>query len=317
MAEPVKSPTPAAAPTATQEMDLAPGWVTETVVIWTQFPARKGILDLSNRKIPVLPEELYRMRKLEELIMVNNLLTEIPGDLAKLAEAGLLRKLDCGENKIHTVHPDISEIQSLETIKLPKNQLSAVPVCIPKLMNLVELDLSYNQLYELTESVCNLIFLERLILSHNQIPALPKRITSMGALRKLHLDHNCITELPKGVENWKRLLSLRLNHNQMDSLPDEVGFLITLDELAVNDNPFRDQPEIIEKNLVENRVKLIKYLRSRIRAVEYKRMLLFTEKDNNRNTRFEVMEGDEKPTLTGATPEKLAVFLTQVSIPGE
>ena len=105
--------------------DLAPGWVTETVVIWTQFPARKGILDLSSRELNEIPADVYRMRKLESLIMINNSLTKVPSDLTKLADAGLLKKLDFSSNSIVNVSHSIEKITSLEEIYLSHNQLSS------------------------------------------------------------------------------------------------------------------------------------------------------------------------------------------------
>ena len=248
--------------------------------------------------------------------MANNLLTEIPADLAKLADAGLLRSLDCSENRITTLADELADIRSMESIKLAHNLLTVVPNCIPRLFNLSELDLSYNQLQEIPPSLCGLVFLEKLNVSYNQLTALPKDLSAVAALKELNACHNQITELPPAVEKWKRLVTLRMDHNQLATIPDELGFLLTLDVLTIEENPFGERPEIIERGLFV-REKLIKFLRENLRKSEHKRMLLFTEKDNNRNTRFEVMEGDDKPTLTGATPEKLALFLTQVGLPGE
>ena len=295
-------------------LDLAPGWVTETVVIWTQFPARKGILDLSKRNLAKMPDELYRMRKLESLIFTNNCLTELPSELSKLADAGLLKKIDCSSNQIHTVSDEIAEIKSLESIILASNQLSYMPPVIYKLFQLSTLDFSNNHIESIDDSISNLVFLENLYLQNNNLTSLPSCISSVGSLKELDISHNNIANFPNGIHKLKRLKKLKVNNNQIEELPDELGFLLSLDELSIESNPFSKQPEIEENNLYEIG-KLFKFLRNRIRQRKDLRMLLFTERDNSRNTRFETMEGDSKPTLTGATLEKLALFLTQVALP--
>ena len=301
---------------ANQEEDLAPGWVTETIVIWTQFPKRKGVLDLSNRNLRRFPKELFSIRHLESLCMKSNKLKEIPDDLSKLAEAGLLKSIDCSHNYIKTVTTKLHEIKSLEKINLSNNKLGQIPDCIPKLSDLSHLDLSNNGISVIPESLFSLLFLENLNLSHNEISTIPPGIVNQGSLKVIDLSHNLIEELPLGIEKFKRLTVLKLNNNKLKSLRDDVGFLITLDELNIEENPFTDQIEIIENDLLSKN-KILLYLRNRIRMQDHLRVLLFTEKDNHNNTRWTRPSDESKPQLEGATIEKLVVYLTQVGTPGK
>ena len=295
--------------------DLAPGWVAETVAIWTQFPARKGILDLTNRAIEVLPSEIFRMRKLESLILNKNLITSLPKDLAKLAEAGLLRTIECEDNLLEEVHEDIAQIRSLENLHFARNQLKVFPSFVQQLYQLLVLDVSHNQLEEIPGAVGNLLFLETLNISHNQIKVLPQPLMNLARLQTLDISHNFIDRISPAIANLSRLANLVIHDNLIEELPLEMGFLLGVEKWEVHNNPFSKQPEINEKQLYD-RSGIINYLRSKIRELEHLRELLFTERDNKYNSFFETVEGEDKPVLVGCTPEKLVLFLTQVSNPG-
>ena len=294
---------------------LAPGWVAETIAIWTQFPARKGILDLTNRNLPILPEEIFRMRKLEKLILNNNLIQEIPNDLAKLAEAGLMKRIECKENKLTVIGEEIGLLTSIEEILLSHNQLSKFPFCFTKLYQLSYLDLSHNEMEDIPDEIGNLLFLQYFNCSNNKIQNLPKALFNISSLTILDASFNEITSIPSTVGELKKINKLKLNNNKIDELPNEIGFLLTLEELSIENNPFNNQKEIVENQLFELH-KILQFLRNRLRLDQGSRSLLFTEKDNPKNTSFEIVEGEEKPVLVGATVEKLILFLTQVVLPG-
>lgn len=334
--------------------DLSPGWVVETVAIWSQFPARKGILDLTRRNLAKLPEELYRLRKLKELDIHLNKLTALPGELSKLAEAEQLETIDCSSNQIALVEEGVAEVQSLKRLNLSLNCFAVFPDPVGKLKHLTELDLSGNQMVELSaalggatglvvlklndnalsnidvvgklfnleelsicnnqlsvlsDSILNLFFLKRLEMSGNHITALPSNFGSLTAMTYLDMSNNQIAELPSSMEKMIRLQTLKMQSNLITHIPTGFGFLQALSDWEFEDNPIDNISE------EDTRVSLLMKLRKEIRANPESRKRLFNEKDSKANNRFEIIEGEEKPVLVAATPEKLTVFLTQVAIP--
>ena len=239
--------------------DLAPGWVAETIAIWTQFPARKGILDLTGRSIAELPEEIFRMRKLETLILNKNMIKQIPRELAKLSEAGLLRSIECEDNLLEEVDEEISTIRSLEKIRFARNLIKTFPSFVNQLYQLLVLDLSENQLTEIPGAVGNLLFLEELNISHNFIKNLPQPLMNLARLQTLNISHNQIERISPAIANLSRLKNLIIHDNMIEELPIEMGFLLGVENWKIENNPFTKQPEINEKQLYQ-RIDILNYL---------------------------------------------------------
>mmetsp|Transcript_1209 Transcript_1209/g.4340 ORF Transcript_1209/g.4340 Transcript_1209/m.4340 type:complete len:876 (-) Transcript_1209:1226-3853(-) len=335
-------------------VDLSPGWVVETVAIWSQFPARKGILDLTRRNLVTLPEELYRLRKLKELDIHLNKLVALPGELSKLAEAEELEKIDCSSNQIAVVEEGVAEVQSLKHLNLSLNCFAIFPDPVGKLKQLTELDLSGNQMVELSpalggataltilrvndnalgnievvgklfnleelyagnnqlealpESILSLFFLKHLDVCCNSVTAIPEKFGGLTAMTYLDVSFNSIQTLPDSMEKMIRLKTFKMNNNEITKIPTGFGFLQALTEWNFEENPLQG----VEEGMTRN--SLLMKLRAEIRGNRETRKLLFTEKDSKANNRFEIIEGEDKPVLVAATPEKLTVFLTQVAIP--
>ena len=54
-------------------------------------------LDLSQKELRILPQELFELEDLEELILDRNMLVELPDDICKLKK---LKKLSVSENDL-------------------------------------------------------------------------------------------------------------------------------------------------------------------------------------------------------------------------
>jgi len=49
--------------------EKAPKWIEETAVRWLLYPHERGIVDLSDRQLYVMPEAVFRMKKLHKLVL--------------------------------------------------------------------------------------------------------------------------------------------------------------------------------------------------------------------------------------------------------
>ncbi len=156
--------------------------------------AREGWteLDLSDRGITELPEEIGQLERLETLHLFGNQLTGVPVGFGKLV--------------------------GLTVLGLHNNRLMEVPKEIWQLTNLTLLNLSSNQLKEVPKGVGQLEKLQRLFVSDNQLTKVSKEIGKLVSLKVLYLNNNQLTEVPKEIEELKKLRDIILTGN---NIPNE------------------------------------------------------------------------------------------------
>jgi len=88
-----------------------------------------------------LPENIYRLRHLEELGMVRCCLDTIPESIGKLKS---LRILNLDYNLIVNLPQSIGSLDSLEELSLSTNYIETIPESISSLKSLKKLDISKN-----------------------------------------------------------------------------------------------------------------------------------------------------------------------------
>lgn len=80
-------------------------------------------LDLSERLMESLPDELWQFTQLEELSLYGNLLTHISG-IGQLAN---LRELALDDNQFPVLPPELSQLKSLTYLSMGGNQFKTLP----------------------------------------------------------------------------------------------------------------------------------------------------------------------------------------------
>ena len=91
-----------------------------------------------------IPDELFKLTDLQELVIIDNLLTALP--------------------------PKISKLKNLTRLNLFYNELTELPPEIGQLAQLTHLDISCNNLVSLPDEIANLKKLEYLDLRFNKLP---------------------------------------------------------------------------------------------------------------------------------------------------
>lgn len=276
---------------ADEPKNLAPGWAVETAAIWAQFPERKGILDLTNRLMPELPEELFRMRKLSSLTVDSCKLESFKGAWDGIVE--------------------------LKVVKAEQNNVKEFDDLLTHCGGTLEhVSFANNAVAKISKKISNAMFLCSLDLSHNAIAEIPKEVVALGQLTTLRLRGNKIKSLPSNFHEMRKLEVLDLAENLLEELPLRLGVCSTIMDLSVAGNPFSKMPELQGK---DGRAAVFNFLRDRLREKPETHMLLFDEKDSLNNVRFEINEelSPKHPILTAATLEKLVKFLTPAIPPDQ
>ena len=143
-----------------------------------EMRAQKGPLrlDLTNRKLGVVPGGVCELAALHELSLVGNGIAELPDDLARCSS---LRVLALGANRLETLPACVGQLQSLLHLGLSCNKiadegLAALIEVLPR--GLTSLDLSSNRMCRTQPTLAALAPLERL--THLHLDANPLCIGS-------------------------------------------------------------------------------------------------------------------------------------------
>ncbi len=168
------------------------------------LPARLGTLvnlealELSClEKLEDLPNEIGKLRKLQELIIDNGngcqMNVSIPRSIGQLRNLRVLtlygaldpRGITIGEptGRTKSLPETLANLQKLEELNLGRNGLRSVPPQIGSLRQLKKLGLDYNDLREIPSFVGNLSNLEELSLHSNGGVRLPLSLARVKGLR--------------------------------------------------------------------------------------------------------------------------------------
>ena len=168
-------------------------------------------LDLSDRKLRRLPQQLYAFRNLRVLSLAGN-------------------------DAIGSLGERIGELTALEELNLAKTGLTALPEAIGRLHNLRVLDISGNSITALPDELGDLPRLEVLRAARLTCPV-PDAVARLGTLRELDLsslqpgEFNSLVAFPVPVTRLPALRSLNLSHMFLETVPDELLGLTALEEL--------------------------------------------------------------------------------------
>lgn len=233
--------------------------------------ARKsGQLDLSGRKLQLVPPEVYRLdvdappesrhdisfnaserwwehNELTKLLLSSNQITKLDDDISLLPA---LLTLDLHDNQLSSVPATLGELQQLRVLRLSHNQLKLLPLPVFQLSSLQSLSLQKNQLASLPEQIANLTRLTHLDMSDNFLVALPP-LAGLENLVDLRLSANRLVHLPPGMELLPRLRSLDCSRNFLEELPFGLSSLSNLEQLHLRHNKLRLLPKLLPPNLKE------------------------------------------------------------------
>ena len=260
-------------------------------------------LDLSDRNISQLPDEIGGLANLKGLDLDNNQLTALPESIAHLAN---LQTLNLNNNQLTALPESIAHLANLQWLDLVNNQLTALPESIAHLANLQWLDLDNNQLTALPESIAQLANLQTLFLGRNRLTTLPESIAQLANLQVLDLDNNQQTTLPESIAHLANLQTLYLARNQLRTLPNSLAALDKLEDIDLDDNPLNPALQSAYDSGLDA---LKSYLRSLeapggVELLYEAKLVLVGEGDVGKTTLLKALTGREpregEPTTHGA-----------------
>lgn len=219
--------------------------VDEEVVGILQEADGKGMerIEISDRKLKVLPEAIGRIPGLLVLDASKNLLSVIPDSIVGLQN---LEELKLSANHLESLPDSIGFLQKLKLLNVSGNKLTALPDAICQCRSLVELDVSFNDLSYLPTNIgYELPNLKKLMIQLNKIRSLPSSICELKSLCYLDAHVNELHGLPAAFGRLTTLEILNLSSNFADlkELPETFGELTNLKELDLSNNQIRALPD--------------------------------------------------------------------------
>lgn len=202
-----------------------------------------GRIDLSGRRLRLLPEAFGRLRGLVVLNLSSNQLEAIPDSIGGLEN---LEELNLASNLLDSLPDSIGLLLNLKILNISGNKLVALPDSICHCRSLVELDVSFNKLAYLPTNIgYELVNLRRLSVQLNKIRSLPTSIGDMRSLCVLDAHFNELRILPLAIGRLTNLeiLNLSSNFTDLTELPETIGDLTNLKELDLSNNQIRALPD--------------------------------------------------------------------------
>ncbi|XP_078583899.1 uncharacterized protein LOC144866412 [Branchiostoma floridae x Branchiostoma japonicum] len=196
-------------------------------------------LDLSNKGLASVPDEVFSITDLQYLHLNNNRLSRIPEAIGRLRK---LRRFDAFDNLLTSLPQATISLMELEELYVYNNKLTELPDGMDVLQKLERFLVRDNKLEEIPAEICFLYNLKMFDASRNKLSSLPPGIEKMQSLTKLCLSGNQITEVPSGVCGLSNLEELSVGSNPIRRLPDDFSHLDRLKTLDIVDCQFDEFP---------------------------------------------------------------------------
>jgi len=137
-----------------------------------------------------------RQKKIKELDLSNKGITELPDELGNFTE---LKSLNLSYNNITVLPQSICNLINLKKLLLTRNNITKLPVGICNLLQLEILDLSYNSFVKIPSEIGQFSNLSFFDASFCELRTLPLSLTDLIGLKTLNLEENPLVFPPQKV----------------------------------------------------------------------------------------------------------------------
>lgn len=134
-------------------------------------------LDLSNKDITELPEEIGELTEIESLDLSFNHISELPESIVKLTN---LKELFLMRNCVKSLPADIGKLQNLKSLDVSYNPIKSLPAQMGDLVNLQTFDASFCLLHSIPPEMVNLQKITRIHFDENPIDCPPLKVIRRG-----------------------------------------------------------------------------------------------------------------------------------------
>ena len=191
----------------------------------------KAILTGNNLK--EIPEQIFEINSLEDLILAVNPIKEFPCNLSRLKR---LKSISVAETEIKEINCDLSQLDSLEHFDISRNGLTKFPEQIKTIPNLTWLSLNSNLFTDFSFIDGRLKNLETLYLYTNKVKSISVETKFLENLKELLIFDNEIESIPDNIADLKNLEKLEIWDNPIKSISPKIAKLTKLKSIRLDDD---------------------------------------------------------------------------------
>ena len=199
-------------------------------------------INLSGYGLKKLPGEVYNFKKLENLNLSKNQISELKINTRKIPH---LKTLDLSDNYLSDKSLKIKKNSSVKVLNLTENGIDNLNKKWLKNKNMTDLVLANNSIS--TFSSKNIRYFKKiqvLNLYNNYVNTLPENFGELNKLQILDLYHNNLRDLPVSFSKLESLQTLAVSNNKLWDFPAGFSNLINLKTLYAHHNKLSNLPEI-------------------------------------------------------------------------
>ncbi|MBK9508076.1 MAG: leucine-rich repeat domain-containing protein [Cytophagaceae bacterium] len=199
-------------------------------------------INLSGYGLKKLPGGVYNFKKLENLNLSKNQISELKINTRKIPH---LKTLDLSDNYLSDKSLKIRKNSSVKVLNLTENGIDNLNKKWLKNKNMTDLVLANNSIS--TFSSKNIRYFKKiqvLNLYNNYVNTLPENFGELNKLQILDLYHNNLRDLPVSFSKLESLQTLAVSNNKLWDFPAGFSNLINLKTLYAHHNKLSNLPEI-------------------------------------------------------------------------
>ena len=202
-------------------------------------------LELSERNVASLPEEVGALVGLKSLHLGFNKLRELPEEIGNLVA---LESLSLSGNKLKQLPDSFVNLQALRKLDLAFNPITIFPPVLTNLPLLENLDLGGLTPRCIDEDLARMTGLRKLRWvppSPTSTKSIPAGLAAFPNLHTLRMSYFQMHAVPAGLRAFLKVRRLELTYNLISELPDEMAEFTALETLKIDQNRFRECPAVV------------------------------------------------------------------------
>jgi hypothetical protein len=194
-------------------------------------------LDFEGAGLTTLPSCVGLFEELQELILDDNFLVEVPPEIGECTELWRFQANQNAFSEPTSITPLLA-CQKLVELSLCTNGIKQFPTIKATRWTLLRrLDLTGNLLSQFPEGIGHCPELRTLRVYNNRITCIPDELARCTKLKVLSVAYNQLTVVNPVIGKLTRLRTLRLDRNQIKALPSEMSGCTRLTKLDLSHNP--------------------------------------------------------------------------------
>lgn len=195
-------------------------------------------LDLSERNISIIPDEIGLLNELKKINISHNKIKELPNSISQLSN---LESLDVHDNELLKLPDTFNQLKKLVYLYIRANPIAKLPPDFGKLQHLRTF--SFSNLESFSNNFSDLGLRYVSFGDDIKTTTIPLELLANINIESLTVGGDNFVKIPAEIGNLKNLVDLSLN-GSFTEIPESLGNLAALESLTLKGN-YKELPNTI------------------------------------------------------------------------